>query len=420
MVGLYAATKSLDRQYELTSYSQPWTPQPNAETGTAAARILPLGVLPLRLQMARMQLAVLPRDASLQPVANQLMADLGARYPALNVTLPVLGNVYIPPLTAVMRTFQSDADLESYITAASYRDVDVPKIFAAIVINSAPPSLDYTIRMNSTNVPWTVQPPVNTLQRGTSLGNFQRYYSYTPSSGWFGLSSGAAAAYIDTLDMPGFLSLQLAVDRWAINEATPVASLNQSALLDLFCAELSLLAVSLSDCSAALQSLAGTDPAAYNSLAAWIGSPESYAPQNVDFLPFPYFPFYSRPFYGLLIPLFAFFFLFTALYPVSRLIRGLVTEKETKIREGLLMMGLRNSSLVGSWVAISAAMFAVTSALVTAATATTIFEHSNKFVVWLIFFLFGLSSTTYSFLVSTLFNRAKTATVLGVVLFFAG
>ena len=129
---------------------------------------------------------------------------------------------------------------------------------------------------------------------------------------------------------------------------------------------------------------------------------------------------------------------------MSRLVRGLVTEKETKIREGLLMMGLSPASLLGSWVATYAIMFALSSAFITAFTATTIFAKSDKFFVWLIFFLFGLSSTTYSYLcvgrgaggaaawegklrllsctrsVSTLFNRAKTATILGVVLFFAG
>lgn len=80
-------------------------------------------------------------------------------------------------------------------------------------------------------------PPVNTLQRGTSLGNFKKYYAFTPTWSWgvriakrkrliniggvFDLLGSiiclqsfvqSPVSYINTLNMPGFMSLQVMFD----------------------------------------------------------------------------------------------------------------------------------------------------------------------------------------------------------------
>jgi len=123
-----------------------------------------------------------------------------------------------------------------------------------------------------------------------------------------------------------------------------------------------------------------------------------------------------------------------ALYPVSRLVRGLVSERDEDTR---------GSVDDGSVAAVAprlvdsvayALQHAITSAIIVLCIFQTIFQFSNLGYIWvrmfsrtwrsigftgahhlqLIFFLFGLSSTTYAYIVSTLFNRAKTATVLGL------
>ena len=110
---------------------------------------------------------------------------------------------------------------------------------------------------------------------------------------------------------------QLAIDRWAINATLPPASLDPGSLMDLFIAELSMLGSPVSATRAALTNLAASDAPAHAALVdnvtSWMGMSEAFAPQNVDFVPFPFFGFSSRPFYSLLIPLFAFFFLFTVI-----------------------------------------------------------------------------------------------------------
>ena len=46
----------------------------------------------------------------------------------------------------------------------------------------------------------------------------------------------------------------------------------------------------------------------------------------------------------------AIFFVLSYVFPTFRLIRGLVYEKESGVREGLRMMGVSESALVASWV----------------------------------------------------------------------
>jgi len=113
---------------------------------------------------------VVPRDGSLMPVAVKLMADLEARYPPFDATLPgYQTSVSLGSPAVRCGLLARRQSFKSYITNPSYRNIDVPKISAAVVINSGPPALDYTIRMNSSSIPVTIIPQVFTLQRGTNL-----------------------------------------------------------------------------------------------------------------------------------------------------------------------------------------------------------------------------------------------------------
>jgi ATP-binding cassette, subfamily A (ABC1), member 3 len=208
-------------------------------------------------------------------------------------------------------------------------------------------------------------------------------------------------------------------------------------------------------------------------------------PWQVDFVPFPITGYTTNGFYGLAAQLFALFFTIALMYPVSRLIRGLVMEKEMKIREGegrggglwgdrgawppcpvapahtlwpshlhcpspppsrarhagMRMMGLTDSALFGSWLVTYALIFLFIAAAITIITRNNMFKASNGFLVFLFFWIYGLSSVTYCYLVraaypsarpthppthshsrrraqvSVFFSRAKTASSLGVVLY---
>jgi ATP-binding cassette subfamily A (ABC1) protein 3 len=61
--------------------------------------------------------------------------------------------------------------------------------------------------------------------------------------------------------------------------------------------------------------------------------------------------------------------------------------------------------------------FAVSAAIITACTMTSIFQYSDKSVVFMYFFVFGLSAIMLSFLITTFFSRAKTAVAVGTLSF---
>jgi hypothetical protein len=83
---------------------------------------------------------------------------------------------------------------------------------------------------------------------------------------------------------------------------------------------------------------AGTSPLRYASFVTVFLSTMPFAEYSAD------------GFWGQIKDLFAIFIIVSFMYPVSSMIRQLVTEKETKIKEGMRMMSLDNGALVTSWI----------------------------------------------------------------------
>jgi hypothetical protein len=109
------------------------------------------------------------------------------------------------------------------------------------------------------------------------------------------------------------------------------------------------------------------------------------------------------------------FYMLSFLYPVSRLIRALVLEKESRIKEGMKMMGLTNTVYNLSWLITSLFQFTIVSILITLATAGNVFEYSNKFIVFIFFEVFSLAIINFCFLLATLFSKSKSASLLGKI-----
>lgn len=61
--------------------------------------------------------------------------------------------------------------------------------------------------------------------------------------------------------------------------------------------------------------------------------------------------------------------------------------------------------------------FAISSAIITVCTMGTLFKYSDKSLVFMYFFVFGLSAIMLSFLISTFFTRAKSAVAVGTLAF---
>jgi hypothetical protein len=101
------------------------------------------------------------------------------------------------------------------------------------------------------------------------------------------------------------------------------------------------------------------------------------------------------------------------------MIKVLVTEKETKLREGMLMMAMRSDALWASWIFNFTCLLFPLAILLTFA-GSGLFQYSGKFFVFIYFFVFLMASMSYSIFISTFFSKSRTASILGSLIFFLG
>ena len=152
---------------------------------------------------------------------------------------------------------------------------------------------------------------------------------------------------------------------------------------------------------------------------AQLVSPITMLPQSIGTAAFPTPAFSTNPFYEAAKDVFALFFVLTLLVPVSRLIRGMVHEKETRIREGMKMMGMTDAALNTAWFITYWLVFLLIAIGAMLLTMGNMFGHSNPLYIFALFFLFGLATTMCCFMIASFFSRSKTAAVLGMMIFFA-
>ncbi len=88
------------------------------------------------------------------------------------------------------------------------------------------------------------------------------------------------------------------------------------------------------------------------------------------------------------------------------------------LEQTMKIMGLSSLAANLSWVATMLAQSALTVLLMTLLGARSVFFYSNGVLVFLFLLAFSLALITFVFLLSTCFNKAKTAATAGTVLFF--
>jgi ATP-binding cassette, subfamily A (ABC1), member 3 len=315
-------------------------------------------------------------------------------------------NLAFPAFDGFTLTFPDEAALEAYVASPGYGEGDsTPAVFMAVVFDQvggrgkAGGQWSYKIRANASVIPDT-HLMTDDLQRGASVSNIRSYLA--------GNTSQWATGLPHPLDnrIPGFVPLQLAVDRFILNTTNGNST---ASLIDV-----GMFAATW-NCSGTLNSGVGPD---LDAVASFLRS-HVLLPQHVRIAPFPTSTFMSDDFYSFVESVFALVFVMSFFFPSFFLIRGLVEEKETKLREGMKMMGMSDVAIIAAWYATYAIIFACIAAAVCISLKLTMFGNSDAGLVFLFFWLFGLTATSLCFLISTLFSKAKLASVVGAVLFIA-
>ncbi|XP_038980603.1 ABC transporter A family member 1 [Phoenix dactylifera] len=291
-----------------------------------------------------------------------------------------------PLLKMVARIYKDELDLETYIRSDLYgvndqdKNFSYPMIKGAVVFHTQGPQIfDYSIRLNHT---WAFSgfPDVKTIMdvNGPYLDDLELGVNIVPTH-QYGFS--------------GFLTLQKVVDSLVIllAQQNGTHTTPENRALPLF------------------------HPYGIHS---HINLPwTQYSPANISIAPFPTREYTDDEFQSIVKSVMGVLYLLGFLYPISRLISYSVFEKEQKIKEGLHMMGLKDEIFYLSWLITYSLQFAISSAIITICTMSSLFIYSDKSLVFVYFFFFGLSAVTLSFLISTFFSRAKTAVAVGTLSF---
>jgi ABC-2 family transporter protein len=135
--------------------------------------------------------------------------------------------------------------------------------------------------------------------------------------------------------------------------------------------------------------------------------------------PFPNVKTLSQGFWSTVGFVFALLIIISLLFPLSNVIKALVQEKESKLREGMMMMALRGDALWFSWIVHFMLLFVPLSVILTLA-GTGLFSYSAKQYIFIYFLTFFIAATSYAVLISNFFSNSRTAAIIGCLVFFMG
>jgi len=253
-----------------------------------------------------------------------------------------------------LRGFGSSGDIDSYATSSGYPKDGFLEAGVEFGGFSASGGVSYTIRMNQS--------------QGTSY-QFEQQIPRSFVSQTDDLSVGFSSKWWVMLLGYGFIPWQNFIENWAIGKAQG------------------------------------------NVTAAQMDS-------GVNFVPFPTPQYREDQFDGYVSSLLPILFTLTFIWPVTRLVKQFVEEKELRIKEGLGMMGMRASAHFLSWFATYALIFLVMSLLIIFITSTgRVYVYSNLFLIFLFFYIFSLCVFAFCWLVASFFSKATVGATISAILF---
>ncbi|EAR86885.2 ABC transporter family protein (macronuclear) [Tetrahymena thermophila SB210] len=100
-----------------------------------------------------------------------------------------------------------------------------------------------------------------------------------------------------------------------------------------------------------------------------------------------------------------------------RMTYGLLIEKEKRIREGMKVMGMSDTSFYLAWIIHYLIIYALCSLFAVIILKTAIFKESDFSVLFVWHFLFGITLIFQSLFITTFFTRAKIGNIIGMVFF---
>ena len=111
-------------------------------------------------------------------------------------------------------------------------------------------------------------------------------------------------------------------------------------------------------------------------------------------------------------------FVIAFIYPLSKLVKSIVEEKELRLKELLLTMSLHPIAYKLSWVVISEIQAVVAAVLVTLAM-MILYAHVSFWLLFVLIALYCQASVAFCFFIAGFFSKARTAVLASVLILFA-
>lgn len=402
---------------------------------------------PILLQAQRKKLAIVGPPSLVEPFVswlNRTYPSIDGRTFGGGFNNSRLRGIRIPGMADVITTaFRTDEELVAWLRSAEYPGGDPfpsspaakGRVWAAVVLQQGAPHWKYSIRMNASEVPSTRAPYIDTLDRQGVRFHLWKYLYANPvatSDTPLGGQSFGDGSDLTTRAVPGFMALQQTLDKYILAMPMRVSSLTLNdyssklggAYWQVLGQESSILWDDVwdSDNSRGINKTAMVeDMVAY-------GQAERYYPHEAAIAPFPTSAYTSQPFYTASQYSAPMIFTLALLVPIAGLIKGIVLEKESKLRESMRMMGLSDASLQAAWLLtaeVELLFIALLVALILSFplggggdSSKAMFPGSGFLPVFSLFSLFGTASVAYASFISTLFSSSRTASTVGSLLYF--
>ena len=135
-------------------------------------------------------------------------------------------------------------------------------------------------------------------------------------------------------------------------------------------------------------------------------------------VPFPVPAYVHNTFFNFAGNLIGLVVVFSFLIPISTMLRALVLEKESKLREQLLTMGATLPAYYGSVLTTYGASYFITALVCAAIIFPSCYTYSDPTLVVALFVLFALATLAFTLALSPFFKNARLAALAGPLLFF--
>jgi hypothetical protein len=136
------------------------------------------------------------------------------------------------------------------------------------------------------------------------------------------------------------------------------------------------------------------------------------------FVPFKTDAYVSDQFNMVLVSMLPFFMLLIYILPVYRLISNIVSEKESKARESMKMMGLKDFSYWLSWFCYYLIIVTLISIMCIIILSGNVIKYSSKGIIFLFFWIYGVSLFGICIFLQSFFSRARVAGITGTLVYF--